>query len=82
MASILIRQLDETTKAKLRLRASSHGRSMEMEAREILKAAVAAKPAKRLNLAEAIRRHIEPLGGIDLAIPRREPLPPPLDFRE
>ena len=36
MASITIRQLPETTKRKLRIRAAQHGRSMEQEAREIL----------------------------------------------
>ena len=80
MASIVIRQLDDKVKEKLRIRASSHGRSMELEAREILRAAVSAKPVKRRNLADAIRRHIDPVGGIDLDIPRREPLPKAVDF--
>ena len=41
MASITIRQLDETLKQQLRLRAASHGRSMEDEVRTILRAAAA-----------------------------------------
>jgi plasmid stability protein len=36
MASITIRNLDETVKRKLRLRAAQRNRSMEDEAREIL----------------------------------------------
>jgi plasmid stability protein len=72
MASITIRRLDDAVKAKLRLRAASHGRSMEEEARELLKAGLGARPLLRLNLAESIRRHIDPLGGVDLALPRRE----------
>src|SRR6266852_4357817 len=40
MASITIRQLEENTKRKLRMRAALHGRSMEQEAREILKTAL------------------------------------------
>jgi plasmid stability protein len=72
MASITIRRLDDTVKAKLRLRAATHGRSMEEEAREILRAALRAKCAARLNLAESIRRHIDPLGGVELAFPPRE----------
>jgi plasmid stability protein len=72
MASITIRRLDERVKAKLRLRAADHGRSMEEEAREILKSGVRAKRAPRLNLAESIRRHIEPLGGVELAVPPRQ----------
>jgi phosphopantothenoylcysteine decarboxylase / phosphopantothenate---cysteine ligase len=39
MASITIRQLDESLKQQLRLRAASHGRSMEDEVRTILRAA-------------------------------------------
>ena len=42
MASMTIRQLDEDLKQRLRLRAARHGRSMEDEARTILRAATAA----------------------------------------
>ena len=72
MASITIRRLDDAVKAKLRLRAAGHGRSMEEEAREILKAGLTAKRLSRLNLAESIRRHVAPLGGLELALPPRE----------
>jgi plasmid stability protein len=72
MASIIIRRLDDAVKADLRLRAASHGRSMEEEAREILKTGLRAKHVPRLNLAASIRRHIEPLGGVELAFPPRE----------
>jgi plasmid stability protein len=72
MASITIRRLDDAIKANLRLRAAGHGRSMEQEAREILKAGLRAKRLPRLNLAESIRRHFEPLGGVELAFPPRE----------
>lgn len=37
MASITIRNLDDSIKAKLRLQAAEHGLSMEQEAREILR---------------------------------------------
>ena len=40
MAQILIRQLDDDTKAKLKRRARRHGRSTEEEVREILRNAV------------------------------------------
>jgi plasmid stability protein len=45
---------------------------MEEEAREILKAGVRGQRVPRLNLAESIRRYIEPLGGVELALPPRE----------
>jgi plasmid stability protein len=40
MATIMIRNLDETTKTNLRLQAASHGVSMEEEARQLLCKAV------------------------------------------
>ena len=72
MDSITIRQLEPGVKARLRVRAAEHGRSMEQEAREILKAGLSREPAAQLNLVAAIRRHIEPLGGVDLKLPKRE----------
>ena len=72
MASITIRRLDDGVKAKLRVRAASHGRSMEEEAREILRAGVTARRAPTLNLADSIRRHVAPLGGVELATRPRE----------
>lgn len=80
MASIIIRRLDEAVKAKLRVRAASHGRSMEEEARELLKAGLNAKRMPKLNLAQSIRRHIDPLGGVDLVLPPREAVRRPPDF--
>jgi antitoxin FitA len=74
MASITIRRLDDGVKAKLRVRAARHGRSMEAEAREILKAELTARRAPRLNLAESIRRYVAPLGGVELTLPPREAL--------
>jgi len=78
MPSITIRRLDDTLKARLRVRAACHGRSMEQEAREI--PGLAAEPGQGANLADSIRRHVVPLGGIDLAMPTRQPVrrPPKL----
>jgi plasmid stability protein len=45
MAQILIRQLDDDTKARLRQRAERHGRSMEAEARHILRQGLAVEAA-------------------------------------
>ena len=80
MASITIRRLDEAVKAKLRARAAQNRRSMEEEARQILRTGLRTKTAARLNLAKSIRSYIEPLGGVELALPPREPIrrPPEL----
>ncbi len=79
MASITIRNLDDTVKRRLRVRAAEHGRSMEEEAREILRQVVGeGKPAH--NLAAAIRARVAPLGGADLELPSREPMREPPAF--
>jgi antitoxin FitA len=77
MASITIRNLDERTKARLRARAAHHERSMEEEARQILRAALNEKETSPGNLAEAIRRRFQPLGGVNLSLPTREPMRDP-----
>jgi len=82
MASITIRNLEEVLKAKLRMRAAQHGRSMEDEVRHILRSALAEKEPRPTNLFEAIRRRITPLGGVDLDIPRRGSMRDPPHFEE
>ena len=80
MATITIRGLDDTVKARLRLRAARHGRSMEEEARRILKEGLTAEASRAPNLAESIRLRIAPVGGIELTIPQREPVRRPPRF--
>lgn len=77
MASTTIRNLDEQTKARLRVRAAHRNRSMEEEARSILRAALADDAATPRNLAEAIRRRFRPLGGVELRLAAREPMREP-----
>ena len=72
MASITIRNLDDGVKTRLRVRAAGNGRSMEEEARLILGEAVGRKSGPQ-NLAHRIRARFEPLGGVDLELPPREP---------
>lgn len=79
MATLTIRQLDERTKARLRVRAAQHGRSMEEEAREILRTAVRV-PAAKENLADAIRRRF--MSGVELELPPRDALREPPEFSE
>jgi len=82
MATVLIRRLDDATKARLRIRAAQHGRSMEEEAREILKQAVATLDVNQPNLSEAIRRRFKGIGGVELQELPREPVRNPPDFSE
>jgi plasmid stability protein len=79
MASMTIRNLDAQLKLRLRVRAARHGRSMEDEARDILRAALATERKRPRSLVDSIRARIEPLGGMELRIPPREPMREPVD---
>ncbi len=79
MASITIRNLEEDVKAQLRMRAAGNGRSIEEEARLILREAVSRKTGPE-NLASAIRDRFVPLGGVELELPPREPAREPPKF--
>ncbi|MDE2716503.1 MAG: plasmid stabilization protein [Dehalococcoidia bacterium] len=80
MASITVRNLEEGLKRRLRIRAAENGRSMEQEARDILKAALDEDAAPERRLGTAIHELFKPLGGIDLEIPPREPMQDPVRF--
>lgn len=80
MASITIRDLDEALKARLRVQAATHGRSMEEEARDILRTALNREAAPPANLAAAIRARFAPLGGVELPEMPREGMREPPDF--
>jgi plasmid stability protein len=71
-------------KARLRMRAARHGQSMEEEARSILRAALAGRVEddSGASLYAAIRARVEPLGGVELDLPPREPQRDPPDFGE
>jgi plasmid stability protein len=72
MAAITIRNLDDSSKEQLRVRAAQNGRSMEAEARAILEAAVA-HPFAGLNIAQAFRKVALEFGGLDdLDLPSRD----------
>ncbi|CAG4911159.1 FitA-like ribbon-helix-helix domain-containing protein [Paraburkholderia saeva] len=81
MASMTIRNIDEQLKARLRIAAAQHGRSMEDEARDILRIALSTQqPGSQQSIAESIRSRIQPLGGVELNLSAREPVREPLDF--
>jgi antitoxin FitA len=80
MATMTIRNIDEALKARLRVRAAIHGRSMEEEARDILRAALSREPQSMGDLGQAIRNRIATLGGVELPETPREPIREPADF--
>ena len=79
MASITIRNLEDDIKQRLRVRAAQHGRSMEEEAREILRR-VMGEAAPPRDLAAAIRARLAPADRLDIALPAREPMREPPDL--
>ena len=76
MASITIRNLDDDIKQRLRVRAAEHGRSMEEEARDILRRVMRESASPR-DLAASIRARVAAGARADLELPAREPMREP-----
>jgi plasmid stability protein len=70
MAAVSIRDLDDSVREKLRIRAAQNGRSMEAEMRAILTAAVTDEDTKA-GLFTALVDRFAKLGGVDLDLPPR-----------
>jgi antitoxin FitA len=66
MAVMTIRNIDDAIKNRLRLRAAMHGRSMEDEARDILRSALSTEIPRPRNLGQAINERFVALGAVDL----------------
>jgi plasmid stability protein len=79
MATLHIRDLKDSVKESLRVRAARNGRSMEAEARAILEEA-AGKREPQEHPYHAIRRAVAEYGPLDLEFPPREPGCEPPDF--
>jgi plasmid stability protein len=81
MSTLTVRKLDDDLKARLRVRAAQHGRSMEAEAREILRESLADERQGR-GLGTWIHERFAGLGLDELEIPPRTELTRPVDFDE
>jgi len=95
MSSLTIHDMDPDLTEKITRRAARYGRSPEEEALWLLKDALKdsrrmadahsedGEPPRAQdaeNIYEAIRRHIEPIGGVELELPKREPMREPPRF--
>ena len=78
MASITIRNLEDQLKARLRIRAAGYGRSMEEEARCILREAL--EHERPGNLADLALELFGSKNGVDVELPERTPLREPPKF--
>jgi len=81
LATLVIRNIETGLHARLKAVAAAHGRSMEEEARQVLRAALTSGvPPSTVGLGDAMRALFEPLGGLDLPEINRGPAPEPPDF--
>ena len=80
MVSITVRNLDDELERRLRERARENGRTLEQEACAILRRALDTGRVPPEKLGTAIHELFKPLGGVDLDIPPREPMPEPPKF--
>ena len=80
MASITIRNLDDKLKQSLRIRAAYHSRSMEDEARDILRTVLATTEQGSSSLAKSVRLRFAQFGGVNITVQPREPMPEPPRF--
>lgn len=79
MSTITVRNIDDELKAKLRIRAAEHGRSMEAEVRDILRS-VLERPGSEKGLGTWMRDHFAEIGGVELEIPERSERARYVDF--
>jgi len=78
MASLTLRNIDESLKASLRKHAAENGRSMEEEARQILKQFLLRKRSS-VGIGSRIAKRFAAIGGVNLpdahrSTPRRPPI--------
>lgn len=79
MAQILVRELPDDVKERLRVRAAQSGRPLETEVRQILIEAVApARPQQ--SLVDALVDAVTAMGGIELELPERTETQRPVTF--
>ena len=79
MAQLIVRKLESDVKARLKRRAEKHGRSMEEEARHILREAVKPAVSKSVGLGSRIARRFARWGlaeGEDIPELRGYPVKP------
>lgn len=81
MGTLTIRNLEDPLKSRLRMRAAARNRSMEEEARQILRAALKEPPVQEVDLGTRIRARFAALGDIQLSTEPRQATrePPELD---
>jgi plasmid stability protein len=80
MSTLLIRRLDDDLKQALRERAAQNKRSMEEEARVILRSSLQPGRDEGPHFVDAIRKRFKRFGGVELELPPRTPVREPPSF--
>ncbi len=80
MSHITIQNFDDDLKKLLQNRADYYGRSLEEEAKEILRSVLQETPVKPLNMAEIIGQRFADLGDFEIPAIPRDPLREPPNF--
>jgi len=84
MSSLLIRHVDDALRTQLKARARAHHRSLEEEAHETLRTAIArdASVAPKADIVDLFTQFFGPENGVELELPPRsaEPDRKPPDF--
>jgi len=80
MASMVIRNLDEGLKGRLRVRAAENGRSMEDEVRDIIRSVLSRERQSPGDLAMSIRRRFGALGEVELPAVEEQAIRQPPEF--
>lgn len=70
-STLMIRNLDDDVKARLRVRAATQGRSMAAEVRAILAEAVSDGPVAPRQTLLDVFAGLPDVGSVDLTLPRR-----------
>ena len=82
MATLTIRSLDDSVKKALRIRAAVNDRSMEEEARIILRTVLKDDQNSSTGLGTIIHQRFALEGGIDIVTPNRSEQPSAASFIE
>jgi antitoxin FitA len=79
-STLTVRNLDDAVKGRLRVRAAENGRSMEAEARAILRDTLLGPGASEARLGSRIHERFAGLRGDALELPSRSELPRAADL--
>jgi len=83
MTTLTIRNVDESTRRRLKMMAAAKGHSMEAELREIVaKATIDHVAQPKRNIGRAIHQRFQRHGGVELDLPPRTKERPIPDFGE